>query len=284
MNSDWVKTSLGELQAKGLADIQTGPFGTVLKASEYSDHGVPVISVGEIKYGHLQVSDRTPNVSEKTKKRLPQFILETGDIVFGRKGAIDRNAIIREEEAGWFLGSDGIRLRLSEEIDSVFVSYQLRSAAAGKWLLQNSSGSIMASLNQKVLDRLPIWLPKTDEQKKIAAVLSALDAKIDCNKRINAELEAMAKTLYDYWFVQFDFPDANGKPYKSSGGKMVYNATLKREIPAGWSNSSVLAVADLLGGGTPTKKKPEYWGGSIPFFTAYSTPTQPHITIETLHL
>ena len=125
----------------------------------------------------------------------------------------------------------------------------------------------MASLNQKVLDRLPIWLPKTDEQKKIAAVLSALDAKIDCNKRINAELEAMAKTLYDYWFVQFDFPDANGKPYKSSGGKMVYNATLKREIPAGWSNSSVLAVADLLGGGTPTKKKPEYWGGSIPFFT-----------------
>lgn len=267
MNSDWVKTSLGELQIKGLADVQTGPFGTVLKASEYSDHGVPVISVGEIKYGHLQVSDRTPNVSEKTKKRLPQFILETGDIVFGRKGAIDRNAIIREEEAGWFLGSDGIRLRLSEEIDSVFVSYQLRSTAVGKWLLQNSSGSIMASLNQKVLDRLPIWLPKTAEQKKIAAVLSALDAKIDCNNRINAELEAMAKTLYDYWFVQFDFPDANGKPYKSSGGKMVYNATLKREIPAGWDDSSILAVADLLGGGTPTKKKPEYWNGDIPFFT-----------------
>jgi len=71
-------------------------------------------------------------------------------------------------------------------------------------------------------------------QQNIAAVLSALDAKIDCNNRINAELEAMAKTLYDYWFVQFDFPDANGKPYKSSGGKMVYNAILKREVPARW--------------------------------------------------
>jgi type I restriction enzyme S subunit len=71
-------------------------------------------------------------------------------------------------------------------------------------------------------------------QQEIAAVLSALDAKIDCNNRINAELESMAKMLYDYWFVQFDFPDANGKPYKSSGGKMAYNTTLKREIPAGW--------------------------------------------------
>lgn len=73
------------------------------------------------------------------------------------------------------------------------------------------------------------------EQKKIAAVLSALDAKIDLNNRINAELEALAKTIYDYWFVQFDFPDANGRPYKTSGGKMEYNPTLKREIPAGWA-------------------------------------------------
>ena len=84
---------------------------------------------------------------------------------------------------------------------------------------------------------LTVDFPDIEEQKKIAAVLSALDAKIDCNNRINAELEAMAKTLYDYWFVQFDFPDANGKPYKSSGGKMVYNATLKREIPAGWESN-----------------------------------------------
>ena len=78
------------------------------------------------------------------------------------------------------------------------------------------------------------WLPEFDEQQKIAAVLSTLDAKIDLNNRINAELEALAKTIYDYWFVQFDFPDAHGRPYKSSGGAMVWNDTLKREIPAGW--------------------------------------------------
>ena len=134
--------------------------------------------------------------------------------------------------------------------------------------IQNSAtGSIQDNINIEYLTSLKFKIPVKNYQDKIAAVLSALDAKIDCNNRINSELEAMAKALYDYWFVQFDFPDANGKPYKSSGGKMVYNATLKREIPEGWSASSVLAVADLLGGGTPSKKKPEFWGGDIPFFT-----------------
>lgn len=101
--------------------------------------------------------------------------------------------------------------------------------------LRNLSSGVRKNLNSNDIRNFVVRLPfDVSEQKKTAAILTALDAKIDCNKRINAELEAMAKTLYDYWFVQFDFPDANGKPYKSSGGKMVYNATLKREIPAGW--------------------------------------------------
>ena len=134
--------------------------------------------------------------------------------------------------------------------------------------IRTSDKSAVPGVNRNELHEMAIpAITDRNQQKKIAAVLSALDTKIDCNNRINAELEAMAKTLYDYWFVQFDFPDASGKPYKSSGGKMVYNATLKREIPLGWHDSNVMAVADLLGGGTPTKKKPEYWSGNIPFFT-----------------
>ena len=137
------------------------------------------------------------------------------------------------------------------------------------------TGSAQPKLTKDNLNSIVLHLHRESEQQKIAAVLSALDAKIDCNNRINAELEAMAKTLYDYWFVQFDFPfdfaagkpAPNGKPYKSSGGKMIYNPTLKREIPAGWKDSNILAVAYLLGGGTPTKKKTEYWHGDIPFFT-----------------
>lgn len=101
--------------------------------------------------------------------------------------------------------------------------------------LRSLSSGVRKNLNSEDIKNFVIRLPQElKDQKKIAAVLSALDAKIDCNNRINSELEAMAKELYDYWFVQFDFPDANGKPYKSSGGKMVYNATLGREIPLGW--------------------------------------------------
>lgn len=115
--------------------------------------------------------------------------------------------------------------------------------------IQNSAtGSIQDNINIEYLTSLKFKIPVKNYQDKIAAVLSALDAKIDCNNRINAELEALAKTLYDYWFVQFDFPDANGKPYKSSGGKMVYNATLKREIPEGWRSKKIGDYAEVLKG------------------------------------
>ena len=91
-----------------------------------------------------------------------------------------------------------------------------------------------------MLSKLELLLPNLYyNQQKIAAVLSALDTKIELNQRINAELESMAKTLYDYWFVQFDFRNEKGKPYKSAGGKMVWNEELKREIPLGWEVKSL---------------------------------------------
>lgn len=106
--------------------------------------------------------------------------------------------------------------------------------------IQNSvTGSIQDNINIEYLTSLKLRIPKKGYQDKISGVLSALDNKIDCNNRINAKLEEMAKTLYDYWFVQFEFPDANGKPYKSSGGKMVYNDVLKREIPEGWRDCAL---------------------------------------------
>ena len=148
--------------------------------------------------------------------------------------------------------------------DPKYIYYLLRCLGR----IRTSDKSAVPGVNRNELHEMAVpAVEDKNQQKKIATVLSALDAKIDCNNRINAELEAMAKTLYDYWFVQFNFPDHNGKPYKSSGGKMVYNSTLKREIPAGWSHSNILAVSDLFGGGTPTKKNSKYWNGDIPFFT-----------------
>lgn len=98
------------------------------------------------------------------------------------------------------------------------------------------------------LKEYPICLPTLRFQQKIADILSILDAKIELNNRINAELENLAKTIYDYWFVQFDFPDRNGKPYKSSGGEMVYNKELKRKIPKGWDVDSLWNIANYFNG------------------------------------
>lgn len=125
--------------------------------------------------------------------------------------------------------------------DPYFAYYLLKNIDFSKL----NSGSAQPSLNRNYVYPTKITVPKPPEQRKIAAVLAALDAKIDCNKRINAELEAMAKSLYDYWFVQFDFPGSNGNPYKSSGGKMVYNTSLKREIPEGWAAAPLSSITPV---------------------------------------
>lgn len=106
--------------------------------------------------------------------------------------------------------------------------------------------TLRASFNESMFSYLEVYLPDYDEQVRIGDFLYKLNQKIALNNQINQELEAMAKTLYDYWFVQFDFPDQNGKPYKSSGGKMVYNPELKREIPEGWGVESVGNLLDKV--------------------------------------
>lgn len=123
--------------------------------------------------------------------------------------------------------------------------------------IRNLSSGVRKNLNSNDIKNYPIRLPSSiDTQFSIANVLKSFDDKIELNNRINAELEAMAKTLYDYWFVQFDFPDANGKPYKTAGGKMVYNPTLKREVPEGWELSSLWNIAKYYNGLALQKYRP----------------------------
>ena len=131
-------------------------------------------------------------------------------------------------------------LTSKENFDIDFIFYSLKLEL--KRLKEKSQGSQTKFLTLPILQNIHFSSILINEQKTIAAVLSALDKKIALNKQINARLEEMAKTLYDYWFVQFDFPDANGKPYKSSGGEMVFDETLKREIPKGWEVKSLKDV------------------------------------------
>ena len=123
-----------------------------------------------------------------------------------------------------------------------------------KYFENNASGSGQRyTLSNDTIGNIPVLLPSIEEQHIIGNVLAGIDRKIELNKRINDNLEAMAKQLYDYWFVQFDFPNEEGKPYKSSGGAMVWNEKLKREIPKGWSTLPISAILDKY----PTTKRYE---------------------------
>ena len=114
---------------------------------------------------------------------------------------------------------------------------------------------------------LKIFLPNIERQTKIAQILQTLDKKITINRQINQNLEAMAKLLYDYWFVQFDFPNEEGKPYKSSGGEMVWNEKLKRDIPASWKTKAIEDIADVYNGATPSTVNEQNYGGDIVWIT-----------------
>ena len=121
-----------------------------------------------------------------------------------------------------------------EKIDKIFLKYLLSTTTVRTQMEYRASGTKQRNISPKDIYDIEVYIPELVIQKYIGRILYNLDKKIQINNQINQELEAMAKTLYDYWFVQFDFPDQNGKPYKSSGGKMVYHPELKREIPEGW--------------------------------------------------
>ena len=128
--------------------------------------------------------------------------------------------------------------------------------------------SVVPSLDRNVVHSLVAPFHKDiNDPKSIANVLSSIDRKIELNKRINDNLEAVAKLLYDYWFVQFDFPDDEGRPYKSSGGEMVWNEGLKREIPKGWMVGNMIDFADIKNGATPSTADKANYGGDIVWVT-----------------
>lgn len=152
----------------------------------------------------------------------------------------------------------------NDETNTDFLYYKLNSISFAPYI----TGSAQPKLNKENLLNIELYIPSREHQDKIAKVLTLLDQKIQTNNQINQELEAMVKTLYDYWFVQFDFPDQNGKPYKSSGGKMVYSPELKREIPEGWGVETLKDFeSKIITGKTPSRANSDNFGGEIPFIT-----------------
>lgn len=221
-----------------IAELKTGPFGTQLSAKEYVANGVPVINVKNIGYGNI-IADELDYISQETCNRLAEHILQPGDIVFGRKGSVDRHAYIDEEHAGWFQGSDCIRVRANQGINSHYLSHYLKLNHIKKMVNNAAVGSTMASLNTDILKDIIVELPDIKVQDKIEMLLSSIDEKIKNNEKINDNLLQLATDIYDFWFAQFNYPNHQNLPYKSSGGAMYWNNYLNRLVSAEISDISV---------------------------------------------
>ena len=157
---------------KYAAVVKTGPFGTQLSASEYSDEGIPVINVKNIGYGTI-IEDDLDYVPDEVCQRLAQHQLQLGDIVFGRKGAVDKHAIITKSQIGWVQGSDCIRVRIYGDIDSRYLNYLFDTVYFAEYVLLYAVGTTMASINSDILTNSKILVPPITEQRCIADFLDS---------------------------------------------------------------------------------------------------------------
>lgn len=188
-----------------------------------------------------------------------EYKVEGPGITIGRSGTVGNPHLIREN---FFPHNTSLFVKEFKGNDIEYIYYLLQYLDLGN----QKSGSGVPTMNRNHLHPIKIraYRDKTCQQRTIK-ILSLIDKKIQINNQINQELESMAKTLYDYWFVQFDFPDHNGKPYKSSGGKMVYHPELKREIPEGWGVEKLGDVAYLKAGGDKPSNISEIQSKETPF-------------------
>ena len=214
--------------------------------SVYTDNGISLIRSQNV----LDMDFSTENlayIDEVQAEKLKNVIVEKNDILLNITGdSIARCTIVPEEILPARVNQHVSIIRCKNTEQSKYVMYYLQYIK--KYLLQISKvGGTRNALTKEAISKLPIKI--SEDWNRISTILDNIDRKIKINNQINQELEAMAKTLYDYWFLQFDFPDQNGKPYKSSGGKMVYNPELKCEIPEGWGVEKLGDVAYLKAGG-----------------------------------
>jgi type I restriction enzyme S subunit len=223
--------------------------GMSLPGEYYSESGEYIrLTMGNFNYNGGGFKENTSKTDiYYTGPIREEYILNKGDIITPLTeqalGLLGTTAMI--PESGKYIQSQDVALITCKEdkIDHLYCYYLISSDLVKKQLSAAAQQTkIRHTSPDKIMD-CTVWIPEMGIQQRIGKTLYEIDQKIALNTRMNVELEAMAKQLYDYWFVQFDFPDENGTPYKSSGGEMVYNSTLKREIPAGWEVKSLNQLA-----------------------------------------
>lgn len=240
-NSQWSTKKLSQLGdfARGKSKHRPRNDKRLFENGKY-----PLVQTGDIKAADLYITAHTQEYGDFGLQQ--SKLWDTGTLCITIAANIAETAILSYPMC--FPDSVVGFTAYPAESSALFMHYVFTYIRNS--IQKSTSGSIQDNINIDYLENLDFKIPIKDYQDKIVAVLGTIDKKIALNKRINVELEAMAKTLYDYWFVQFDFPDENGKPYRTSGGAMEWNEQLKREIPKGWKVDGLSSILQLLKDGT----------------------------------
>ena len=227
----WEKVKLGDIAA----NIQTGPFGSQLHQSDYSEEGTPVVMPKDLVAGHISEAS-IARVSDDHVSRLSRHKIQVGDILYSRRGDVGRCAFATEYEKGWLCGTGCLRVTIdTEKAVPKFVFYQLQKAETIGWVEKHAVGSTMLNLNTSILSNVPVELPPIAEQKRIVEILSAFDSLIENNQKQIKLLEEAAQRLYKEWFVDLRFPGYENPPIVDG-------------VPEGWQTQSMNDIAEYING------------------------------------
>ena len=227
-------------------------------------HGSPCASFSTV-FNNYFLPDILPDLMDTSVQEQETYSIKEGDILITRTSeTIDELAMssvaVKDYPHATYSGfTKRLRPKTQGTAYHKYLAFYLRSDLFRKTVTNNAFMTLRASFNEDIFSFLSLYLPEYEDQVKIGDMLYSMEQKIQLNKRICAELEAMAKTLYDYWFTQFDFPNEEGKPYRSSGGEMVWNEQLKQKIPRGWEIGKIGQLGSIVSGGTPTTSCAEYY-------------------------
>ena len=204
-------------------------------SSDWCSSGYRVLSANNVKTSGLKKLEDIRFVDKETYQKWMKEEIQRGDVLLTSEAPAGE-VFYWDSDEKIVVGQRLFGLRTKNDVDPLYLKYFLQSTAGQAEISNKCSGSTVFGISAKMFDQIKVILPESiSYQKRVSSFLYAIDKKIENNNKINAELESLAKTIYDYWFLQFEFPNEEGKPYKSSGGKMVWNEELKREIPEGWN-------------------------------------------------
>lgn len=251
--ADWAYTTLGEICARGGGGVQTGPFGSQLHAADYVTDGIPSIMPQNIGDNRI-IRDGISRITEEDAQRLRRYLVQDGDVVYSRRGDVERRSLIRNPENGWLCGTGCLRVRFGDGyVDPNFAAHYLGDLRVREWVVRHAHGATMPNLNTAILSAMPFVEPPLIEQRAIAHILGTLDDKIELNRRMNETLEAMARALFKSWFVDFDPVRAKAEGRDTGLPKHIadlfpdsFEDSELGEIPTGWRVGKLGDVATHL--------------------------------------